>query len=162
PAITIPESYGGLGLGYYELCVAAEEIGRALAPTPVAGSIFLAVEALLLAGSETQKERWLPGLATGERMAAFSDRCLGEDRLTFAAGKLDGRTGPAWDATEAHAAVVLADAPDGDPVLVLVDLDQAGVSRRTLATVDPSRDACELSFHAASAEPLGASGRGRE
>ena len=56
----IPEAHGGAGFGYLELCVIAEELGRSLAPTPFASTIYLAAEALLLAGSEAQKKRWLP------------------------------------------------------------------------------------------------------
>ena len=41
-ATAIPERYGGLGLGYLELCVIAEELGRSLAPTPISSSIYLA------------------------------------------------------------------------------------------------------------------------
>ena len=51
-AVTIPEQYGGLGLGYLELCVIAEDLGRSLAPTPYASSVYLATEALLLFGSD--------------------------------------------------------------------------------------------------------------
>ena len=49
---TIPEAYGGLGLGYVELCALAEELGRAVAPVPFASSIYFFAEALMLAGSE--------------------------------------------------------------------------------------------------------------
>src|SRR5215475_13440252 len=56
----IPEEFGGLGLGYLELCVIAEEMGRALAPVPFSSSIYLATEAIMLAGSEEQKRRLLP------------------------------------------------------------------------------------------------------
>src|SRR5471030_512358 len=62
----IPENYGGLGLGYLELCVVAEEMGRALAPVPFSSSVFVATEFLLVAGSEAQKAKWLPKLAAGE------------------------------------------------------------------------------------------------
>src|SRR5690349_8410482 len=48
----IPEAYGGLGLGYLELCVIAEELGRVVAPIPFASSVYLATEALIVAGSE--------------------------------------------------------------------------------------------------------------
>ena len=51
----IPEEYGGVGLGHLELCVVAEELGRVIAPVPVASSIYLAAECLLPAGSEDQK-----------------------------------------------------------------------------------------------------------
>ena len=56
----IPEAYGGLGAGYLELCVIAEELGRAIAPVPFSSSIAIAAELLLRAGSEEQKRRYLP------------------------------------------------------------------------------------------------------
>src|SRR6185369_6467006 len=62
----IPEEYGGVGLGHLELCVIAEELGRANAPVPMASSIYQAAEALMLAGTEAQKQMWLPKLASGE------------------------------------------------------------------------------------------------
>ena len=48
----IPEAYGGLGMGYLELCVLAEELGRVVAPVPFSSSIYLAAEAILQYGSE--------------------------------------------------------------------------------------------------------------
>src|SRR5512139_279712 len=72
----IPEAYGGLGAGYLELCVIAEELGRAVAPVPFSSSIGLAAELLMLAGTEAQKRRYLPGLASGELIGtlALSER----------------------------------------------------------------------------------------
>ena len=52
---TIPEQYGGLGLGPLAVCVLAEEIGRAIAPVPFASSVYLATEALLQFGSPQQR-----------------------------------------------------------------------------------------------------------
>ena len=49
-ATAIPEEYGGAGFGHLELAVIAEELGRALAPIPFSSSIYLAAEAILLAG----------------------------------------------------------------------------------------------------------------
>ena len=66
PGTTIPEEYGGLGLSPLELCVIAEEIGRAAAPVPFDASVVLATEALKLAGSEAQKKKWLARLANGD------------------------------------------------------------------------------------------------
>src|SRR6266705_4771557 len=68
----IPESYGGAGFGYLELCVIAEELGRSLAPTPFSSTIYLAAEALLLAGSEIQKKRWLPRITQGQAIGCFA------------------------------------------------------------------------------------------
>ena len=62
----IPEEFGGLGLGYVELCALAEELGRAVAPVPFASSVYLFAEALLVAGTEAQKAHWLPRIASGE------------------------------------------------------------------------------------------------
>ena len=42
--IVIPERFGGLGLSHLELCVVAEELGRALAPVPFSSSVYLATE----------------------------------------------------------------------------------------------------------------------
>src|SRR5581483_11361657 len=69
---TIPEEYGGLGLGRLELCVIAEEVGRALAPIPFASTAYFVTEALLLAGSEAQKQAWLPKIAAGEVIGCFA------------------------------------------------------------------------------------------
>src|SRR5271156_1542210 len=70
--VVIPEQYGGLGLGYLELCVVAEELGRALAPVPFSSSVFLATEFLLVAGSDAQKAAWLPKLASGQAIGTFA------------------------------------------------------------------------------------------
>ena len=68
----IPEEYGGLGLGRIELCAIAEELGRALAPIPFASTVYFLAEALMLAGSEAQKSRWLPKIAAGEVIGCFA------------------------------------------------------------------------------------------
>jgi acyl-CoA dehydrogenase len=57
PGIGIAEEHGGLGLSPLELCVVAEEIGRAAAPVPFDTSVVLATEALKLAGSDAQKKK---------------------------------------------------------------------------------------------------------
>jgi alkylation response protein AidB-like acyl-CoA dehydrogenase len=69
PGIFIDEEYGGQGLGVVELIILMEELGYALAPVPflsnaAAGLIIQA------AGSDEQKQRWLPGIASGEARGA--------------------------------------------------------------------------------------------
>ena len=68
----IPEAYGGTGAGYLELCVIAEELGRALAPVPFASSICLGAELILAAGTEQQKLRYVPSLASGKSIACLA------------------------------------------------------------------------------------------
>ncbi|MFT5211709.1 MAG: acyl-CoA dehydrogenase [Flavobacterium sp.] len=62
--ITIPEAYGGLGLGFSELVPVVEAMGRNLMATPLICSA-IAANTLSLAGSESQKSRWLPKIASG-------------------------------------------------------------------------------------------------
>jgi acyl-CoA dehydrogenase len=70
--VAIPEAFGGAGAGHLELCLIAEEMGRALAPVPFSSSIYLAAEAIMLAGSEVQKQKYLPGLASGETIGTLA------------------------------------------------------------------------------------------
>jgi alkylation response protein AidB-like acyl-CoA dehydrogenase len=65
PGVTISEEHGGLGLGAVELEVIAEEIGYALAPTPLHSDVCAAL-VLSAAGSEEQQAKWLAPLASGE------------------------------------------------------------------------------------------------
>ena len=68
----IPEEYGGAGFGHLELAMIAEEIGRALAPIPFSSSVYFATEAILQAGSDAQKKKYLPALAEGTTIGTFA------------------------------------------------------------------------------------------
>jgi len=69
-AITIPEEYGGLGLGYMARLIALEEISRVSVATAMMLQVFaLGIEPIVKFGSEEQKKKYLPALATGERLA---------------------------------------------------------------------------------------------
>ena len=72
-AITIPEEYGGLGLGYVARLIALEEIGRVSVATAMMLQVLaLGIEPIISFGSEEQKKKYLPGLATGERLATVA------------------------------------------------------------------------------------------
>ena len=173
PGVGIPEEFGGLGLSPLELCVVAEEIGRAAAPVPFDTSVVLATEALKLAGSEAQKKKWLPLLASGEAIGTLA---IAEGpqpprprniRTTFGGGRLNGKKVPVADGEAATFAVVLANTGGqnsnmGDRAvsLVLVDLKQSPVARKRVETIDPARKHAELTFNAAASEFLGAEGEG--
>src|ERR1700761_6222497 len=158
----IPENYGGLGLGYLELCVIAEELGRALAPVPFASTAYLFAEAVLQAGSEEQKAKYLPTIAGGELIGTFA-RAEGPGavtpksiRTTFKASKLSGKKIAVVDGKDADFAIVLARSSD-EPgerglALALVDLKGAGVTRRVEDSIDPSRRHAQITFDNASAE----------
>lgn len=70
PGIAISCDHGGLGLGWVQLCILLEEAGARCAPLPLLGST-LAAAALDEAGSDAERERWLPELASGGARAAF-------------------------------------------------------------------------------------------
>ena len=71
PGTAIDEAYGGQGLGMVELAVLLEELGYAVAVTPHLGSALAAL-VIQSAGSGEQRERWLPGLASGEQRGALA------------------------------------------------------------------------------------------
>jgi alkylation response protein AidB-like acyl-CoA dehydrogenase len=161
----IPESYGGLGLGHLELCVIAEELGRAVAPIPFASTVYFVAEAVLLAGSEAQKSQILPKIAAGETIGCFATSegpgalTPGALQATVSGGKLSGSKLPVTDGDIADLALVLAK-ENGEPGLFVVDLNGPGVSRQMLKTLDPTRDAAKLVFADAPAARLGGSGEG--
>src|SRR5690606_21158213 len=72
PGILLPEEYGGLGLGYAELAVVLEELGKVLAPEPFLSTVLLAGNAILLGGSDAQKKELLPRVASGDLVLAFA------------------------------------------------------------------------------------------
>src|ERR1700687_5625671 len=72
PGIHIPEQYGGAGFGMVELCIVAEELGRALFCGPYFSTTVLAANAILNAGTEAQKSSLLPPLASGTRLATLA------------------------------------------------------------------------------------------
>jgi alkylation response protein AidB-like acyl-CoA dehydrogenase len=69
PGIAIAEEHGGQGLGVVELVILLEETGYALAPSPLISNAF-AGGVIAAAGSDEQRGRWLPGIASGEERGA--------------------------------------------------------------------------------------------
>ena len=72
PAVHIPERYGGQGFGFAELGIVMEEMGRALLCAPYFSSAVLATSAILNAGTEEQKLKFLPSLGSGETRATLA------------------------------------------------------------------------------------------
>ena len=163
----IPEEYGGAGMTGEDLCVIAEELGRSLAPTPFSSSVYMATEAILMAGTEVQKSELLPAMAAGEQIGCFAVSegvgVANADSIKMRAfdGTVDGTKIPVADGDVADFAIVLARA-GSDLSLYIVDLCGDGVSRKSVETIDPSRSHAKIIFDKATAEPLGATGTGWE
>ena len=80
--LTIPEEYGGLGLGKESMCVVSEELSRAYIGVGSLGTRSeIAAELILCGGTKEQKEAWLPRIATGETLptAVFTEPNTGSD-----------------------------------------------------------------------------------
>jgi alkylation response protein AidB-like acyl-CoA dehydrogenase len=75
--IVFPEDLGGAGLGYAELGVVLEEMGRTLTAHPILSTVLLAGNAILLGGNEAQKKDVLPAVCAGDRILAFAYREIG-------------------------------------------------------------------------------------
>jgi alkylation response protein AidB-like acyl-CoA dehydrogenase len=124
PGIAISEENGGQGLGTIELSILCEELGRVLAPVPFLPSVMAAC-VIEQAGSAEQRERWLPGLASGETIGAL-------------AGAVDGTAELVVGGAEAEVIVLVEDDGSGR----LLTPDDAEVSK--IATIDPTRSAARV------------------
>ncbi|QXT39704.1 acyl-CoA dehydrogenase family protein [Gymnodinialimonas ceratoperidinii] len=80
--LTIPENHGGLGLSKASMCVVSEELSRGYIGVGSLGTRSeIAAELILAGGTDAQKEKWLPGLASGEILptAVFTEPNTGSD-----------------------------------------------------------------------------------
>ena len=169
PGIHIPEQYGGAGFGMVELCIVAEELGRALLCAPYFSTAVLAANAILNAGTEAQKSSLLPDLASGVRLATLAVTELngrwdpGAIELVatpVADGyKLDGIKNYIVDGHVADLLVVAGRLPgtvgEAGVALFTLKADSAGVERRLLESMDPTRKLARIDFRGAHAELLG-------
>ena len=86
--LTIPEEYGGLGLGKESMCVVSEELSRGYIGVGSLGTRSeIAAELIIGAGTEEQKRKWLPKLASGEVLptAVFTEPNTGSDLASLKA-----------------------------------------------------------------------------
>src|SRR3984893_16434272 len=88
PGIAVAEEHGGQGLGSVELSILCEELGRSLAPVPFLPSV-MAATLIEHAGSPEQRERWLPGLASGELKGALGSGLDGSADLVIGGAEAD-------------------------------------------------------------------------
>lgn len=141
----IPEAYGGSDLGFIALCLLLQEVGRSVAPVPVFPSLVLGGLSLAEFGSDEQKQAWLPGIASGERIvtAALSE-FASSDPLTPATRveasgdgfRLTGTKTNVPAAQQASHILVPASFDDGTIGLFYVEPDGAGVTLTAQQTSD--------------------------
>jgi alkylation response protein AidB-like acyl-CoA dehydrogenase len=164
PALHLPPEHGGVGGTLADAAIAFEEVGRALAPVPLAGSVFT-IEALLRAGDEQQRRRLLPGLLSGERIGAFA--ATGPDgtvpssatvRADLRGGRpvLHGECSPVLNGQVADLFVVAA-VTGGTVTPFVVTVDTPGLTVEPLPSFDTTRPVARLAFEHTPAEALAGS-----
>ena len=170
--VHIPEVYGGQGLGFVELCVVLEEMGRALLCAPYFASVVLAANAILNGASEDQKRELLPGIAAGATVATLAfveddGRWDGTSTALTATRsgsgyRLSGVKSFVLDGHTADLILVLARAPGSSGAeglsLFAVRGDAPGLEPRLLKSVDGTRKLARLTFDQVPAELLGEEG----
>jgi alkylation response protein AidB-like acyl-CoA dehydrogenase len=169
PGIFIPEELGGQDLGVLELAIVSEELGFALAPVPFLSNAAAGL-AVQRAGSDEQKQRWLPGVASGEELgtvayvkdgtaalvpdvdsAAFVVFIEGDNGTVVEAADVKAERVDTIDSTRSFSSV---QAPNGagealpgdvsgviDPIAVATAAEIVGVAQRALdMSVEYSKD----------------------
>lgn len=169
PGIHIPETYGGQGFSFIELCIVLEEMGRAVFCAPFFSATALAATAILEAGNEAQKHSLLPAIANGSTLATLAmtenpnDWSPAATTLTATESdgsyQLSGSKTLVVDGLIADLLVVLARTPgtSGSHGLSLFTLpgNAPGVSRSALNSLDPTRKLARIDLDNAPAQPLG-------
>jgi len=170
--IHIPESCGGQGFGFLELCIALEEMGRVLLCAPFFSTVCLAANAILNAGSDGDKEALLPGIASGETIATLA--VLEKDGTWDANGVrmefrrdggdyvLEGSKALVTDGALANLVLVAARRPGtaGDEGITLfaVRTGAAGLRVTPVDPLDATRKLANLDFAGVKAALIGEEG----
>ena len=157
-AIHIPEDYGGMGLGYVDLVVMLEEMGRYLLCSPFFSTVCLGVNALMIAGTPKQKQHYLSQICEGSLTATLaftsnngqwganaveaSVKPQGNDYL------LNGTYRYVPDGHTAQLLIIAArnEGSEGEEGISLfaIPADTAGVGRTWLPTMDQTRKQAEI------------------
>ncbi|MBV9581980.1 MAG: acyl-CoA/acyl-ACP dehydrogenase [Chloroflexi bacterium] len=167
-SLTIPEKYGGAGLGYVELAIVLEEMGRALLCAPYFATVALGANALLSSDDDDACATYLPSIATGETIGTLA--------LTEDSGRWDAdgirlsaeRSGSDW-VLDGHKSFVLdggianllmvAGRTASGVSLFAVEGDASGMTRTPLLTLDQTRKLARVQFARTPARLVGAEGQ---
>jgi alkylation response protein AidB-like acyl-CoA dehydrogenase len=158
-AIHIPEQYGGMGLGYVELVATLEQMGRYLLCSPFFSTVCLGVNALLVAGTEEQKEHYLPQIVAGKTATlAYTGPSggWGAEAVTGTWRRdsdsegyvLSGNWRYVPDGHSAEILIIAAreEGSSGEAgiSLFIIPADSPGIEREWLPTMDQTRKQAEL------------------
>ncbi len=166
--LMIPEQYGGAGLDFLDLSVLLEEFGRALVPGPFLSTVLGGVVPLLAAGSDAQKQEFLPRIASGDvifTLALTEPSARFDEQGVQAQATVSGNdvtiTGTKLFVPDANVAdyMVVAARSGAGVTLAIVPTNQAGVQVRQLLTIARDKQ-CEVVLNNATGQLLGQDGQG--
>ena len=162
-AITIPEEFGGMGLGFVELAAVLEQMGRTLLCSPFFSTVCLGAHSLLVAATDAQKNEYLPKIVEGTltatlaytgKQAAYGGGSWGADTVQATYKKsgndyvLNGTLRYVIDGHTADLLIIAARAENSTGAegisLFVVPASTAGISRKWLPTMDQTRHQAEI------------------
>jgi alkylation response protein AidB-like acyl-CoA dehydrogenase len=161
PALTIPEAFGGLGMGAVELAVVVEELGRAIAPGPFVPTVTQFAPVVAEAGAPEQQERFLGAVAAGELTGSLAlveaSGAVDPARVTATAEPdgtgfvLQGSKTMVVEAGAADEIAVVARRPgtEGDEGVGAFVVRQADVAVEPVEVLDPSRPLARVALEGA-------------
>ena len=141
--ILLPESCGGSELGYAELGVVLEELGRTLTPEPFLSTVVLGATAIELGGSDAHKDAILQGVAKGERVLALAFLEQGRFAPYAVSTKAEATSG-GFRLTGEKRFVLDGHVADDLLVVARTSGDPGDRDGLTLFLVDPSLDAVQI------------------
>ena len=161
PALAIPEAFGGLGLGFVEVSLLQEQLGRSLLPSAFFATCCMAIPALLLSRNSALKAHWLTQIAAGEitatlaytSSARWDDSAITVSAQSFAGGyRLNGEYLYVVDGADCDLLIIAARTPGsiGEAGIRLFALpaDTPGISRRQVPTLDQTRRLASVTLKA--------------
>jgi len=153
--LVLPEKYGGSEADFLDLAILLEEMGRACMPGPFFSTVLLGAYTVLDAGSEEQKQRFLPGLAKGELVLTLA---VAEPHAMYSPEFFEVKADQLGDdytisgtklfVPDAHVAdyIICAARTGRGVTLFLVDTKNPGLSRTVLPAFAAERQ-CEVKFN---------------
>jgi len=143
--LTIPEQYGGLGLGKIAMCVVTEELSRGYIGVGSLGTRSeIAAELILGGGTEAQKQKWLPKLASGEVLstAVFTEPNFGSD-LAHLGTRAERQSDGSWRVTGAKTWITHAVRADLMTLLVRTKPSDGGYGGLSMFLAEKTRQSGE-------------------
>ncbi len=173
PGILYPEALGGAGLGFAELVLVMEELGRTLAPEPFLSTVLLAGQALARSGDEAKMKAWLPKICAGDAVLTLAHQEAGgrydldavstTAKANGAGHRLDGEKIQVLDGHVADALLIPAQTDGGIALFLLPAATTKGLTITRQQRLD-GRGVALVKLEGVEAGPetqLGAPGAGR-